>query len=804
MELQLPPGHCVLVVDNGSPLGPVLAEELTQAQWPVVVWLWSDRGSDRARAFPSAAGCIMISEFSEDMIVQNLATLAEHYGPLAVCIYLQPATSGPALATEPGMAWLRQAFLLSKHLQSVLHRAATQGFSAFLGVTQMDGILGLSGAATVSPTAGGLFGLLKSLKQEWNSVVCRALDVSPTLDASQAAKAILAELHDPNQLLREVGVGEAGRHTLICEVDQTLRSDLSSALNADTVVVVSGGGRGITAQCVIRLAQTYRCKFILLGRSPVAETDPDWAQNCHGEAELKKQIMIYLQAQGEQPTPKRVQALYKGVLAQREVRATLNAIRAAGGLAHYYCTDVTDVGKLQQTLTLATEQLGSIAAILHGAGNLSDKRIEKKTAADFDLVYAAKVQGLHNLLACLSPETLNYLVLFSSVAGFYGNVGQTDYAIANEVLNKTAHWFKQRYPDCHVVAINWGPWESGMVTPQLKQLFAERQIETIPIDAGTQFLVNELMVSHHHQPQVVIGSPLVMIPDTIENQGRTWRLRRRLSVDANPFLWDHVIHQRPVLPAMGAITWMANAAEQRYPGYTCFSYHHCKVLKGIVFEDPRGTCDYVLDLQELPEIMADGIRLHGKIWSQGSNGKPRYHFSADLVLLRTLPEPPEMVTFDLTPDGTQLYHRDLYQQPHSGLFHGPAFQGVQRVLNLRAEGHLSLECCLPAVNLAKQGQFPVQTLNPYIKDVQIHALLIWLQQFHQLGCLPCSVERFEQYRSIAFDQTFYISSEITDKTRSAIKANLIAHDRQGKLYSRMEGATGTILPLDKIIAATSI
>jgi acyl transferase domain-containing protein len=64
---------------------------------------------------------------------------------------------------------------------------------------------------------------------------------------------------------------------------------------------------------------------------------------------------------------------------------------------------------------------------------------------------------------------LHFLVLFSSIVGFYGNIGQSDYAIANEILNKSAHRIKNQYPNLHVISIDWGPWEAGMVTPELKK-----------------------------------------------------------------------------------------------------------------------------------------------------------------------------------------------------------------------------------------------------------------------------------------------------------------------------------------------
>ncbi|MFM7366328.1 MAG: SDR family NAD(P)-dependent oxidoreductase, partial [Sphaerospermopsis kisseleviana] len=235
-------------------------------------------------------------------------------------------------------------------------------------------------------------------------------------------------------------------------------------ITKDQVFLVSGGAKGITAQCVIKLAQEYQCKFILLGRSST-EPEPVWAEGYENEAELKQRIMEDFLDKGEKPTPIMVQRKYQLIYSQREIKNTLKAIEKAGGKAEYLSVDITDRNLLTEKLAPVIERLGAITGIIHGAGNLADKRIEKKTIQDFETVYTAKVQGLENLLQCVPPSQLQYLVLFSSVVGFYGNVGQADYALANEILNKSAHIIKQNYPHCHVVAINWGPWESGMVSP---------------------------------------------------------------------------------------------------------------------------------------------------------------------------------------------------------------------------------------------------------------------------------------------------------------------------------------------------
>jgi hypothetical protein len=102
--------------------------------------------------------------------------------------------------------------------------------------------------------------------------------------------------------------------------------------------------------------------------------------------------------------------------------------------------------------------------------------------------------GLKNLLDATQEDDLKLIVLFSSVAGRYGNSGQCDYAMANEVMNKVARAeAARRGDDCLVRSIDWGPWDGGMVTPALKRWFAERGISTIGLAQGAAAFVDELL-----------------------------------------------------------------------------------------------------------------------------------------------------------------------------------------------------------------------------------------------------------------------------------------------------------------------
>ncbi|HRF98793.1 MAG TPA: SDR family NAD(P)-dependent oxidoreductase, partial [Aggregatilineales bacterium] len=259
--------------------------------------------------------------------------------------------------------------------------------------------------------------------------------------------------------------------------------------------------------------------------------------------------------------------------------------------------DITNNARMGEAIGQIQADMGKITAFLHGAGNLADKRIENKTPDDFEFVYGTKIDGLLNVLAHLPPAQLTHIVFFSSAAGFYGNAGQSDYAIANEILNRMAHTLKHTYPNAQVVSLNWGPWEAGMVDDSLKALFAERHIQVIPVDVGAKMLIRSL--DNPNTPvQVLVGSPMHHAP--ITNTDATlqkFSLHRHLTLEQNPFLNHHVIGKHAVLPMVHALAWMINACEDMATGYTFYKAEDYNVLKGIVFDEGLAT-SYTLDLTE--------------------------------------------------------------------------------------------------------------------------------------------------------------------------------------------------------------
>jgi NAD(P)-dependent dehydrogenase (short-subunit alcohol dehydrogenase family) len=561
-----------------------------------------------------------------------------------------------------------------------------------------------------------------------------------------------------------------------------------------SVVLVSGGARGITARCVIELAERAHCKFILLGRTSVDENLPEWARNGKDEGELKRLIMEHMKTSGETPTPPKIQKMYRAIKSQREVEQTLQAIQKAGGRAEYLSVDITDAKALQEKLVEPVFRMGKVTGIIHGAGNLADKRIEKKSIQDFEAVFSPKVDGLENLLIAAPASQLDFLVLFSSVVGIYGNIGQADYAIANEILNKTALLLQRHNPNCRVISINWGPWEAGMVTPELKKAFQERGVEVIPVDVGARILVQELMPKEESNIQLVVGNLPEVQPEPLQAELHEYQIRRKMRLESNPFLIDHQIGERPVLPATCAATWIVNACEQLYPGYKFFDISNYKVLKGIVFDQTLAD-EYVLELKESAKTPSGEVQFDALIWSINNNGRKIYHYTAGVTLAAELPEAPvEKLPQEIYGDPEQeMNGQKLYEE--GILFHGPAFQGVEKVIHI-SESKLVMQLRLPKTDERFQGQFPVQNKNnPYIYDAIVQILLIWTQVYHKAPCLPSSLIKMEQYRNIPFEEPCIVTMEVQSNTETAVVGNIRAQDTDGRVYVRFTALEGTISPL---------
>jgi acyl transferase domain-containing protein/NAD(P)-dependent dehydrogenase (short-subunit alcohol dehydrogenase family)/acyl carrier protein len=450
----------------------------------------------------------------------------------------------------------------------------------FVSVQDTGGDFGLAGSDETRAWLAGLTGLIKTAAIEWPLASLKAIDLERgNRSADQIADALSRELiHGGPDI--EVGLHADGRRTCLQSLPAALRP-LAMTVDHRSILVVSGGGRGITAAALIELARRFQPRIALLGRTPLID-EPAFCRGCLTQGALNQALLTAAQTQQRAVSLRELNRQTRQIFANREIRSTLRALREAGSDTRYIAVDVKDASDVTASLESIRRQWGPITGIVHGAGILNDKLIAEKTAALFDPVFDTKVQGLRALLDASTDDPLKVICLFSSVAARFGNMGQCDYAMANEVLNKVANAeARRRKGGCVVKSLNWGPWDGGMVSPEHKSRFHEMGIPLISLDAGARCFVDEIQEVNSDHVEVVLGQASHQADLSTNESNRKMTLALWVRQSEYPYFDSHRIKDLPVVPMAMVLEWFLRAAHLWQPNLRFRECKDLQVLKGI-------------------------------------------------------------------------------------------------------------------------------------------------------------------------------------------------------------------------------
>lgn len=303
-------------------------------------------------------------------------------------------------------------------------------------------------------------------------------------------------------------------------------------LSAADLLIVTGGGKGITAECALALAKDSAARLVLIGR-----TQPD---------------------------------------ADAELSANLKRFAAAGIDFNYIATDITDADRVRE-LVKVIEAEGPVTGILHGAARNVPQLLNTLDAESFRRTLAVKVQGVRNLLDAINPEKLRLLATFGSVIARTGLPGEADYGLANEWLAQLTEDWSAAHRECRCLAVEWSVWSGqGMGERLGRARLMQQGITPISTELGIEML-RKLLAQPMSIPSAVVMSRLPDLP--------TFRIERPelpflrfleqpathypqielianadLSAESDPYLKDHQLQGEHLLPAVLGLEAMAQVA----------------------------------------------------------------------------------------------------------------------------------------------------------------------------------------------------------------------------------------------------
>ena len=477
------------------------------------------------------------------------------------------------------------------------------GFVA--SVTALDGRHGNNGHRFNAVQAGAS-GVTKSYAFERPDVRCRALDLHPdiVLEAPRAAELVLGDILALGGEV-EVGLDRDERRWAMVAFAEDLVSE-ATPLTGDDVWLVSGGGSGVTAASILGVAKASQqagAHFHLLGRSTLIESTSDWLdwtdEQLAEEKNNLRERLVDAKHDGK-VTMVEWNRAWQAFTRSLDVYRTMASIEKTGNHATYHAADVMDSDRLS---AIASELGRPITGVVHGAGLEDSKLVKDKGHDVFDRVVRVKVDGWRSLMKAVNAsgvEHPTFACCFTSVAGRFGNGGQTDYAAANSILDAEMARLTAG-GHSRAVAIGWTGWRDvGMATRgSIEAVFAAAGIETLSVEDGVELFVNEALrggkrrvlgcgslglmdrfSSFREAPLKLPAAMAAVIADPTRfpfvdrvlelEENKRVVSQCTLSEESHPFLTDHAIGGVPYHPGVMALEMFAQNALLLSPS-TCLA-----------------------------------------------------------------------------------------------------------------------------------------------------------------------------------------------------------------------------------------
>jgi hypothetical protein len=472
--------------------------------------------------------------------------------------------------------------------------------------------------------------------------------------------------------------------------------------------------------------------------------------------------------------------------------------------------------------------------VVHGAGAIADKLIVDKSYESFDAVFDTKADSTFLLGRYLQPETLKALLLFGSVAGRYGNRGQSDYAAANEVTNRLGWQLARHWPNVRVATINWGPWDTtGMASEEVKRQFRDRGVIPIPIEAGCDFFWQELTLGSPEDVEIIAGegpweayetsletweAPADVLFETNGSEGTgteqsrgasrnaptgfvdrdrlqlqsngSLLLEHRFSARSDPYLLDHRLDDQLVLPAAVALEWLAQLAQATWPDWVVTDVRDLRVLRGLTVP-LEGERSVVLRVQASSHGSAESVDAIAQILDP-ERQSPFYQATVTLAA-QLEPSPPIADLEKISGPGL-----DVTTAYDKFLFHGDRFRLIEEISCCHQCSSTSL--ATSGIDARVRPTSSEQWLNrpaagwlfdPGLIDTAPQLAIVWMRLHRDTTVLPNRFGRVRRYQASLQPQPLHLALRVQQAEGTSLLYHAWFYDDCGRIHFAMEDVEGT-------------
>ncbi len=386
------------------------------------------------------------------------------------------------------------------------------------------------GKQAISPEVCCAAAFARSWHLERSDLRVRVIDLATEIEPNDAAQLAIAELAG-NEAIVTVGY-DANKRRLVPRplLQQPVHyQKRDRSWSEQDVILVTGGAKGITAECALALAQSIDVRMAIVGRSN-----------------------------------------------QSKVAQTLERFPKQDRIRYYTC-DITDADAVKRLITTITADLGTVTGVIHGAGVNQPQRVEEVSVEAAVEEVSPKLLGAYNLLQSLAATPPKLFMAFSSIIGVTGMPGNAWYGFSNESLAILLRQFNRHHPETQTLSLAYSVWgEVGMGA----RLGSLKNLERMGIDAiPTQEGVNRFVQLFHYDPgvqQIIIAARLGGLDTWLPDFSPPTKLRfiesvlhlepeveltarTHLSLERDLYLQDHLWRGSYLFPTVFGLEAMAQA-----------------------------------------------------------------------------------------------------------------------------------------------------------------------------------------------------------------------------------------------------
>ncbi len=700
----------------------------------------------------------------------------------------------------------------------VLYEQVAKPGTFLVSATRLGGQHGYDEAGAVAPLGGAVVGFTKTYKRERTEALVKSVDFEVGRNTSEVANTIIDEtLRDPGAV--EIGYKNELRWTIGLQEQTIASGQRGLALDQDSVFVITGAAGSIVSAITADLAAASGGTFYLLDLVPTPDANnPDLARFVSDKDGLKRDLFERIKARGERATPALVEKELASLERAQAAQSAIDAVRSAGGTPYYFSINLTDADGVAKIIDQVRQRSGRVDVLLHAAGIERSHFLPDKEQREFDLVFDVKSDGWFNLLHAIGDMPLGATVAFSSIAGRFGNAGQSDYSAANDLLCKITCSFRTTRPATRGIVIDWTAWGGiGMATrgsiPKMMELAG---IDMLPPEAGIPLIRRELTTGETRGELIVAQRLGIMLNEWDESGGLDTEavaatlakraaaqgpmvgkitgmtlnggltMETMLDPAAQPFLYDHRIDGTPVLPGVMGIEAFAEAALCVHPGWHVEAIEEVNFLAPFKFyrDEPRTVFIQARFYPQGDRLVADCRLVGRRTLPNQPQPQETTHFTARVRVTKQPLEAraglPVRLSSEGIVDAAGIYR--IY-------FHGPAYQVLDRAWRDgdRIIGRMSVD--LPSDHNPSQGP---TLIGPRLIELCFQtAGLLEISEHNRMG-LPLYVDQVSWSRPPELAEGPLFAIVTPDTAGEKFDAEVV--DTQGNRYLSLTGYRTVTLP----------